>query len=247
MTELTEEKHIQELGGAVEEISFEWAGLNFKVPSYPSIVRSYIDEKLREGYLIQEVPGGYRYISVDLPEFDVNEAGEEYQLPAPDEFGSVVESVREAVQRARDHLHSLMGEDADGYREWSKRLAEDSDGLPLENIVESYIEDGTGYLIQKVEDGLFRWIYVEPGLADELFEGRFYTPLSAIQSAYSDWLSVAEPSDANSWSNRLYEDAYREDSYSREQMAEYLAAEFPSLASERIEELARHLDGLASK
>ena len=183
-----EKKRIQELGGPVEEFSLEYAGLDFKVPSYPSIVKTYIDERHREGYLIQEVPGGYRYISIDLPEFELDDAGKEHQLPAPDEFGSVEETLQGALRGARNHLHALIGERADDYRSWSKELAADALATTAyEDIVAEYIGDGEsiGYLIQKLEDG-YRYIFIELG-EDDIFGPRVESELAAIRSARADW------------------------------------------------------------
>ena len=247
-TKITEEKRIRDLGGATDEVDFGYAGQDFKVPAYPGTVGLYIDSEIREGYIIQEVPGGYRYISIDHPDFEMEEDGIERRLPVADEYGSVVESIRAAVQSARDHLHGLMGERADGYREWSKRLAEDAAKLPLENIVESYTDArGTGYLIQQTEEGLFRWIYVEPLMGDEVCDVLYYTPLGAAHSAYGDWLSSGGHQSDNEWSFRLCADAYREDSSGKDAVAEYLAAELPELTPERIEELSRHIRSLSSK
>ena len=247
-TKITEEKRIRDLGGATDEVDFGYAGQDFKVPAYPGTVGLYISSELREGYIIQEVLGGYRYIAIDHPDFEIGEDGIERRLPVADEYGSVVESIRAAVQSARDHLHFLMGDRADGYREWSKSLAEDADKLPLENIVESYADaDGTGYLIQKTEAELFRWIYVEPHMADEACDELFHTPLGAARSAYKDWLSSGGHRNDNEWSERLCTDAYREDSYGKDTVTEYLTRELPSLAPERIEELTRGINRIFSK
>lgn len=116
------DREIVELGGPVPEVVRNFYAIDYLVPDYPNIVRDFSEAKSREGYLIQEVPGGFRYISIDIPDWEVLPDGGEHQLPAPDEFGPVRASIEEAAWTAWNHFHEVDIED--DYRPWSLALAE---------------------------------------------------------------------------------------------------------------------------
>ena len=110
-----------DLGGPVEEATKSYLDMDFRVPVYPGIVAEYVNENVREGYLIQGVPGGYRFIGVDLPEFDADAEGNEIQLDADDIFGPVSPTIEHAAFEAINHLYENSNADENSWA-WSKEL-----------------------------------------------------------------------------------------------------------------------------
>jgi len=202
-------KTARDLGGKAELTSFDYAGLNFSVPSYPNIVAEYRNEEIREGYLIQEVPGqGFRFIYTELPEFEVGPDGGERQLDAPDEFGPVVATVKEALYGAWGNLYEEFGSPDREHRGWAQRLEADATKpTQHEHIVAEYTSSGFGYLIQRTEDGGYRWIFVEAGEEDE-FGSEHATQKGAVRDARTNWRENGTSGDNwDDWSRQLAADA----------------------------------------
>lgn len=193
------------LGGKAEIVSFDWAGLDFQVPEYPGIVGSYRDEKIREGYLIQLIPGeGFRFIYTELPELEQGPDGKDRQLEAPDEFGPVVPTLEDAMASALENLYEEGA--VPSVASWATKLDEGLKAMRRKNIVLSYIENNFGYLIQETPDGLFRWIFAEEGLDDEIGSEQL-TAADAVKSAHRDWQRKGVGGDeAYGWSKRLAAD-----------------------------------------
>jgi len=228
-----------ELGGPVKTVVESYHGMDFTVPVYPNIVAEY--QEFREGYLIQKLPEGFRFISIDLPEFQIDEFSQiEGQLPASDEFGPVVSTEKAAVQTARDHLHMLMADAADSYRPWSMRLAEDALSSKRKNIVADYTEEGFGYLIEQNAQS-FRWIFVEPSGVDE--PSPFYrTRKAALESALKDWKREGGGTERQKLVEELTAAIEEEGLVHFEAVSDYLTANASEeLSPERIRELARGL------
>lgn len=119
----TVDRETAELGGPVPEVVRNFYTIDYLVPDYPNIILDLSDPKSREGYLFQEVPGGFRYISIDIPDWELLPDGvNERQLPAPDAFGPVCETLEEAGWTAWNHFHEVDIDD--DYRVWSQALAE---------------------------------------------------------------------------------------------------------------------------
>ncbi len=126
-----------ELGGPIGKTTVEIVEgeLSVELPVYPAVVARFVreDPKDHEGYLIQEVPGGFRFIAIDFPDWEVGEDGEEYQLPAIAEFGPVESTKELAIQTAYDHYCEFwLDHTIDHQTDWGHDLqdaayAEDSD------------------------------------------------------------------------------------------------------------------------
>lgn len=194
-----------ELAGEAEIVSFEYAGLEFQVPSYPNIVASYRNEEIREGYLIQLIPGkGFRFIYTELPEWEVGPDGKERQLEAPDEFGPVVPTLESAMASALDNLYDEDGNPS--VAGWATRLDRDLKAMRRSNIIRDYSEESFGYLIQEMPEGRFRLVIIGEG-EDE--PGPELDSLAdAVRSAHKHWQRFGIGGDeAYYWSKRLAEDA----------------------------------------
>jgi len=204
MTNTVDFKTAGNLGGKAEIVSFDWAGLDFRVPEYPNIVGEYRNEDIREGYLIQLVPGeGFRFIYTELPEFDEGPDGEELQLEAPDEFGPVVPTLEDAMASALENLYEEGANPS--VSEWATKLDADLRAMRRGNIVRNYSEGGLGYLIQEMPSGYFRLVIIGEGEDETSPELPSLT--DAIKSAHGHWRAFGVGGDeAYGWSRELAKD-----------------------------------------
>jgi len=206
------------LGGEAKIVAFDYAGLDFRVPDYPNIVASYRDEKIREGYLIQLIPGeGFRFIYTELPEFEQGPDGKDRQLEAPDEFGPVVPTLEDAMASALENLYDEGG--VPSVASWATKLDRDLKAMRRDNIVRNYSENGFGYLIQETPSGYFRLVIIGDG--EDETSPELPSLADAVKSAHGHWRAFGVGGDdAYGWSKELAKDAK-------------LAAE-PKLSSEAV-------------
>lgn len=115
-----------------------YAEENYVEPVRRSIVESYVNNGL--GYLIQELPEGFRYVFVESGEDDV--------------FGPLMATKHDALVTARNDWHAT-GTSGDDWDTWSRELARavklGKDESRLTSVLEVFAHDPATTLLKESE------------------------------------------------------------------------------------------------
>lgn len=105
-----------------------------------------------------------------------------------------------------------------------------------EGIIDVYVENGLGYLIQQANGG-YRYLSVEAGEEDEV-GSLVGTRKAAIALAVADWREYGQGDGWATWSRQMAADAVAPDRVDVEELAEFIESNAHKLTKEQARSLS---------